>query len=342
MSIRMVVSRGFNFTESGGGGMVSPVLVVADNVDGSTADADISGSTPGGPLNSVIARLANGSGEIITAGSRNGDGALTLTFPSTGEWLAYIESVLGDDTAYSTPVLFTIRPAGGGVPDSGSGQLVSASLVVSADTYISNGSDMAVNFGSSDTLRVGSTFIASVNKHYRILLRIPLGSFPRDVAIDGAFLVLTGDGSGSTDDLTLTAYRLDQQGWVEDEATWLSWATGELWDAAGGDFLVDGDQEDYEVGDAGFSTAFTLAAMIAKALDLGLPFLDILVKGPETPSAPSNFIDFYSRTAVVGVEAFHPYLAVNYRLNMTGSVASVVTVRPALVGSVLVNAHANG
>ena len=343
MSIRMVVSRGFAFAESGGCGMVAPVLAVADNADGSTADGVISGSTAGGPLNTVKARLADGTGEIIDAGDRNGDGALVLTFPSTGDWLAYVESTLGADTSYSTPVLFTILPAGGGNPESGSGQLISVSLAVNADTYVSNGSDMAVNFGAADELRIGSTFIAAVDKHYRAIVRVPLGVIPQDVAVDEAFLILNGDGTGTIPSpLTVTAYRLNQPLWMEHEATWNNYATGLPWVAGGGDFLVDGTEVSEVVASAGAGLLFVgFEAMVRKALDLGLLYLDVLVKGPETPSAPSSFVDCYSRTALA-IDGLKPYLSVSYRANMTGSVSAVAAVRPAITGKFLVNSHAYG
>jgi hypothetical protein len=112
MSVRMVVSRGYGFSETGGAVLDAPTLSVADNEDGTGAVATIADSTSGTTNNVYCGPWTGLAGDVtFTAeGSRLDDGTVSLSL-DVGSYFAYVLSVLGTDTIVSNLVRFDVTDA---------------------------------------------------------------------------------------------------------------------------------------------------------------------------------------------------------------------------------------
>lgn len=107
------------------------------------------------------------------------------------------------------------------------------------DTYIDQLNPTS-NFATSD-LRVGEQ--SGNTNLYRTLIKFDLSSIPSDATINSAVLTLNITTDNSVNDRTMRAYRL-KKAWVEAQATWNIYSTGNNWTTAGGFDSADCEQTD--------------------------------------------------------------------------------------------------
>src|SRR3989344_9366434 len=88
------------------------------------------------------------------------------------------------------------------------------------------------NFGSIDTLNLG---LSASNNKMRPLLQFNLSSIPNGSTITAALLKIFVNLSASTNNLSVSAYRITNQ-WFENETTWKNRTLSTAWTDLGGDF----------------------------------------------------------------------------------------------------------
>lgn len=112
-------------------------------------------------------------------------------------------------------------------------------VALTQDTYIRTGAtQQSLNYNSDPILSIGVTKITR-----RIVFSVPI---PSDFKhIESATLTLHLSLNDSTLDKTAAIYRLlpSRSGWLEDQATWLSYITGQLWFNGGGTSSSDAHQD---------------------------------------------------------------------------------------------------
>jgi hypothetical protein len=250
-----VLRAGFQFTRSAG---VTPF------VDGQSWDG------------------AGGSPTLTTAGAiefRRADGTAVFSFSSP-----FAEQAAGDPTAALMRVtrsgpnmLIEVR-----VPQP---WLAAASYPVIIDPTLSLQPDAAAgqdapiasgaattNFGTLSTTNVGERSFSSTTA--RTLIKFDLSSIPDTSPINSAVMSLYVTTDSSSNARTFRVYRTKRD-WVEDQATWNIWKTGNSWSTAGGFHSDDCEQTD--IGSRAFTATetinqfkdFTLTAAVKEDLDLG-------------------------------------------------------------------------
>lgn len=214
--------------------------------------------------------------------------------------------------------------------------MAALSIIATADTYLLSGTHADDNYGGDAALFIGHAFTAAVDTYYRGVLRFPLASIPHNVTLGFVGIRIHSKDDGIIPvSTTFTAYRLNQPLWSELQATWNNYATATPWTLAGGDFLDDGTSDTAIVADGTVDMQFNdIGPMLQAALNLGLPFLDVLIKGPEVPGSATALFDGDSREAV---SDSLPVLQVLFDYNFTDSALAMATLRPALSGRVRVN-----
>ena len=100
---------------------------------------------------------------------------------------------------------------------------------VGIDTYI-NSNAATTNYGTNVQLFVGR---GSFETPQRTLIKFDLSSIPADAVVSSAILYITYSNDWSTVASTLGAYR-QLRAWVEAQATWDIYSTGNNWEIAGG------------------------------------------------------------------------------------------------------------
>ncbi|MBS7622821.1 DNRLRE domain-containing protein [Candidatus Bathyarchaeota archaeon] len=119
-------------------------------------------------------------------------------------------------------------------------EAVNATLTViqpsNADTHIYEG-DPNNNFGASDGFVVG----AVSGGRFRGLVKFDLSSIPSGSTVNVAYLLLYYyyRGENNPAGRTYNAYRVTKD-WVETQATWNVYSTGNSWTTPGGDYTTDG------------------------------------------------------------------------------------------------------
>lgn len=119
-------------------------------------------------------------------------------------------------------------------------------LPATVDTYISS-TDPTVNYGAATTFTVGEGFGSTAI--YRGLIKFDLSLIPPGATINRARVRMVTQGESSNEpNLTMYFYR-QLKAWVEGEATWNIYSTGNAWATAGGF-----DSSDCETTDIGSRT----------------------------------------------------------------------------------------
>jgi len=139
------------------------------------------------------------------------------------------------------------------------------------DTFIDSGLP-DTNYATGVTCQVGERSAAA--NIYRQLIKFDLSALPADAIISSAVLSLYATLDRSTNARTFRVYRL-KRAWVEAEATWNIYSTGNNWSTAGG-FHAD-DCEQVEIGSRAFTATetinvfkdFPLTPTTKAGLDLG-------------------------------------------------------------------------
>ena len=136
------------------------------------------------------------------------------------------------------------------------------------------------NFGTNNELNAGE-YKSGTNDIRRSLIKFNLSSIPSGATLDSVTLSLWTIAAGSTyanNNRTIRVYRT-KRNWVESQATWNVYSTGNSWSAAGG-FHTD-DCEQTAIGSADLTTSiaanaqvdFTLTPTLISDLDLGYGWL---------------------------------------------------------------------
>jgi len=109
------------------------------------------------------------------------------------------------------------------------------SIAVSQDTYIRTGVAQAdTNYNTDGFIRLGVTKVTK-----RILVSVPLPIGAQHIV--SATLKLKLLSNSSTSDRAISIFRLlpSRSGWLDDQATWNSYLTGQLWNFAGANSSSD-------------------------------------------------------------------------------------------------------
>jgi RHS repeat-associated protein len=236
----------------------------------------------------------------------------TLTFTTTS---TFTSTATPSGTVLITP---TVTPLPGDYTFS-----VQPDESVGKDTYIESGSRAGVNSGSSETIYVGS----ASGRTTKSLITFDMSSIPSNAIINSAALILTYSADSSSVSSTLTIYQLKRD-WVESDASWTYYSTGNAWATAGASGSTD-------VG-----TAVVGTASLSASPEIGSPVLIALEKtriqeminGTVTnngfllkvDTSDTNKIGFYSSSTATA--SFRPKLVVEYTL--PGEVTATPTMGP--------------
>ena len=121
------------------------------------------------------------------------------------------------------------------------------------DTFIFGG-DATTNYGGNTNIFVGGLTGSNI---YRTLIKfdgLSDGTIPSAATISSATLSLYCSGENSSNARTLRVFRL-KRAWVEAQATWNIYSTGNKWQTAGGFGANDCEQTD--IGSRAFSATET-------------------------------------------------------------------------------------
>lgn len=212
----------------------------------------------------------------------------------------YLLCTLPDLTGMSRPL---IDPTLSLQPDATDG--IDTSIYQGAPTQNRNGSGLNVGDRASSLILM------------RTLIKFDLSTLPSDAVISAATMSLYADFDGSSNARTFRVYRT-KRAWVETQATWNVYSTGNNWSTAGG-FHVD-DCEQTDIGSRAFTATetinqfkdFTLAPTTKAGLDLGNGWL---VKADTEVDDEYQFVDSDNATA-----ANRPKLEIIYTVPSGGSV----------------------
>lgn len=91
--------------------------------------------------------------------------------------------------------------------------------------------DAASNFGTITTFLIGEE-VGGANSVDRTLIQFDLTSIPSSAVVSGGTMSVYLSTNTSNNTRTLRAYRV-LRNWVETEATWNSYSSGNSWDTAG-------------------------------------------------------------------------------------------------------------
>ncbi len=179
------------------------------------------------------------------------------------------------------------------------------------DTYIL-ASSATTNFGTSATLRVGNEGGGTTD---RALIKFDLSSIPSGSTIVSATLSLYCTTDTSINSRTYRVFRMIQA-WVETQATWNVYSTGNNWATAGAFGAADCEQTD--IGSRVFTATetlnefkdFTLTASAVQDMITGGSFTNngFLIKADTEASDNYRFASSSDGTA-----ANRPKLVVLYR-----------------------------
>jgi hypothetical protein len=99
------------------------------------------------------------------------------------------------------------------------------------------GNDCYIQSAAATTVANGTTMVVAdiAGAFNHVLMSFDISSIPSDATIDDATLILTVTTSfGDRNECTI--FRVTQTAWVEAQATWNVYTTGNSWATAGGDY----------------------------------------------------------------------------------------------------------
>lgn len=183
------------------------------------------------------------------------------------------------------------------------------------DTHISDAAP-TTNYGTSDEIVVGE--LATVVQTNRSLIKFDLSSIPSGATISSAVLSLWTKTDYATDNSTFKVHRV-KRNWVEAQATWNIYSTGNNWGTAGADHADDFDSTEH--ASRAFSATETIDAETQFTFDAtGLTELKKMIDGtytnygwivrgliPETANAGYTFHSSSGTTA-----GYRPKLVIEY------------------------------
>ena len=141
---------------------------------------------------------------------------------------------------------------------------------------------------SPDSVSTGafSAGIFGTGNYWRQLLGFDVSYLSgTGLSVEKAFITFTTDSVLGT--TTITAYALNRN-WVEDQVTWNSYSTGNLWTAAGGDF-GEAVSTTLEVSAAGTYTLEISAALVQNWIDKPSDNYGVLIKAANETVTSNRF-----------------------------------------------------
>ncbi len=190
------------------------------------------------------------------------------------------------------------------------------------DTWIDDDNPIT-NFGTNNNIDIRSDTPVR-----RVIMKFDFSSIPTGATIVGATLSLYNhtDAAGSPTGRTYWANRVTEIGWVETEATWNEYSSGNSWSAGGGDFTTT-DRSSAIVPTAGNWMDWDVQAQVQYAVDNTEEIAHFLIK--DSVESSIHHVSFYSREGSSGDITLRPKLSVKYML----VIPTVPTIsRTALVG----------
>ncbi len=158
--------------------------------------------------------------------TQGGKTILTVTLPE-GDWSGWIL-----DPTYTSQ------------PDETSGE----------DTFLRS-TNTTTNYGTQPILQVGE--FPGVARIHRSLIKFDLSSIPSTNTVSSAILSLWINADNSNNARTANAYRV-LRNWVESQATWNAWSTGNNWTTAG----CGSDGNDADLTNSHGSCSFTASETV--------------------------------------------------------------------------------
>ena len=156
----------------------------------------------------------------------------------------------------------------------------SGTLGDTQDTYGNgHGSLDDTNYDEVGEVRVGYDSSGGQELRTFLLIDLDAAGLPADATIDSAELDLTVYSTAGTSTVDTTIARLTRTDWVEAEATYNSYSTGNLWSTPGGDFTaVDSFTVDTMPAFPATWTIDGLETLVQDALDNRSGLLSLLLK----------------------------------------------------------------
>lgn len=192
------------------------------------------------------------------------------------------------------------------------------------DTYINTATPTA-NFSTATELRLYSLDDGYDAEENRTLIKFDLSPIPAGSTIDNATLTLTQYAGSNTD--TLAVFRV-HRAWVEAQATWNIYSTGNNWGTAGCNNTTN-DREAANIGSLSVGTTagaknWTLTASKIQEMITGGVFTNNGFIVLQTSAAAATASHLF-RSSDYGTAADRPKLVVNYT---EGGGASVKVLSP--------------
>lgn len=185
-------------------------------------------------------------------------------------------------------------------------ELSSFSKIATADSYI-NQAAADTNYGSGTTL---SLYNRNENRNRRALLYFPVTwgtDVPVGAVIHEAIVTLNVTLSQNTTNTWM--YKVSNTGWVESEVTWNSYATGNAWTAAGGDYVTSSPFGWPRAGATGALT-WDITDIVLDAQANSLP-INLLWRKQTENNLTSNYVT--TATSREGTtEAERPFITIYY------------------------------
>jgi N-acetylneuraminic acid mutarotase len=183
------------------------------------------------------------------------------------------------------------------------------------DTFITD-FQQTTNYGTNGVVRTGG----ASNLIWRSLIKFDLSSIPAGAEITSATLSLYAVTDNSDNARTYRVFRI-KRAWVETQATWQIYSTGNSWQTIGGFGALDCEQTD--IGSRDFTAAetvnqfknFPLTPTTKEALDLGNGWM---IK------VDTELADHYQfKSSSDGEPTLRPKLSITYRARLTTETAHV-------------------
>jgi hypothetical protein len=180
------------------------------------------------------------------------------------------------------------------------------------DTFLDEDNPATAQDTASDSYRVGNFYaIKSGDTKYRGLLHFDVSDLPAGATINSATLdlnILVADTAATAAEVR----RVTQASWVEAEATWNSYSTGNSWTSAGGDYTATGEVAWNHATATGSKTISGLGALVQDALDSRSGQLHIILMSDAAEADTGNTHQNRFRSGEGTTESERPLLTVNY------------------------------
>ncbi|HEX3725836.1 MAG TPA: DNRLRE domain-containing protein [Pirellulales bacterium] len=177
------------------------------------------------------------------------------------------------------------------------------------DTLLVDGSSADLNLGTSSPVAIGTRGISkSASTHNRLLLRFDVSGIPAGATINSAQLLLRHNAGSFSGSATFLCSRVTQPAWIENQATWNSYSTGNAWITPGGDYTTV-NQVSMTLSNPNDLVFTGLKPLIDDAISNRARLLHVIITGPEVGIA-----DEYVQCGTSDDESAQlwPTLTINY------------------------------